>query len=63
MLKIQQKNTESQKLETAERDIADKIAEELDQLNEKCTELADKNLRLMAEFDNFRKRTLKKNLI
>ena len=51
-------NTESQNLETAEQD-ADKIAEELDQLNEKCTELADKNLRLMAEFDNFRKRTLK----
>jgi molecular chaperone GrpE len=33
----------------------DKIAE----LTERCAELADKNLRMMAEFDNFRKRTQK----
>ncbi len=32
---------------------------QLEEANEKCTELNDKNLRLMAEFDNFRKRTLK----
>ncbi len=32
---------------------------QLDEANEKCAELNDKNLRLMAEFDNFRKRTLK----
>ncbi len=29
------------------------------ELTEKCADLADKNLRLMAEFDNYRKRTLK----
>lgn len=29
------------------------------ELTEKCAELTDKNLRLMAEFDNYRKRTLK----
>ena len=33
--------------------------ESLDSLKDKCAELADKNLRLMAEFDNYRKRTLK----
>ncbi len=32
---------------------------QLEEANEKCAELNDKNLRLMAEFDNFRKRTLK----
>ena len=37
----------------------DKIAEEIAKLNQKCEELNDKNLRLMAEFDNFRKRTLR----
>ncbi len=35
------------------------LATQLDEANEKCSELNDKNLRLMAEFDNFRKRTLK----
>lgn len=40
----------------------DKIAGEMDQLNEKYAELADKNLRLMAEFDNYRKRTLKEKM-
>ena len=44
--------------ETAENEAA-KIAEDLVQVNQKCEELNDKNLRLMAEFDNFRKRTLK----
>lgn len=29
------------------------------ELTAKCADLADKNLRLMAEFDNYRKRTLK----
>ena len=37
----------------------DKIADEITQLTQKCEELNDKNLRLMAEFDNFRKRTLR----
>ena len=44
--------------ETAENEAA-KIAEDLVQVNQKCEELNDKNLRLMAEFDNFRKRTLR----
>jgi molecular chaperone GrpE len=33
--------------------------EQISQLTEKCAELTDKNLRLMAEFDNYRRRTLK----
>ena len=45
--------SESQSVET------DKIADEITQLTQKCEELNDKNLRLMAEFDNFRKRTLR----
>ena len=44
--------------DTTENEAA-KIAEDLEHLNQKCEELNDKNLRLMAEFDNFRKRTLK----
>ena len=35
------------------------VEEELELANQKCAELSDKNLRLMAEFDNYRKRTLK----
>ena len=31
-------------------------------LKQKCEELNDKNLRLMAEFDNFRKRSLKERM-
>lgn len=34
-------------------------AEKIEELNQKCAELSDKNLRLMAEFDNYRKRTFK----
>ena len=48
-----EKAPESQSGET------DKIADEIAQLSQKCEELNDKNLRLMAEFDNFRKRTLR----
>ena len=38
---------------------AEKIAAEIAELTQKCSDLNDKNLRLMAEFDNYRKRTLK----
>ena len=37
---------------------ADKIAE----LEQQCADLADKNLRMMAEFDNYRRRTNKEKL-
>lgn len=51
-------NSENQSQETAEQE-ADKIAVDFEQMTQKCAELNDKNLRLMAEFDNYRKRTLK----
>lgn len=35
---------------------------ELEQLREKCADLADRNLRMMAEFDNYRRRTNKEKL-
>ncbi len=34
----------------------------LAELAERCAELADKNLRMMAEFDNFRRRTAKEKI-
>lgn len=37
----------------------DNIIDEKAELIQKCSDLNDKNLRLMAEFDNYRKRTLK----
>lgn len=45
-------------VDTTEQE-ADKIADDFELMNQKCNELNDKNLRLMAEFDNYRKRTLK----
>ncbi len=50
-------NSENQSQETAEQE-ADKIAVDFEQMTQKCAELNDKNLRLMAELDNYRKRTL-----
>jgi len=37
----------------------DKQAEKIQKLNEKLEEISDKHLRLQAEFDNYRRRTLK----
>lgn len=47
--------------ETTEQ-AADQIEDELGQITQKCAELNDKNLRLMAEFDNYRRRTLKERV-
>ncbi len=49
---IENQTEESATEETTEVD-------ELAQLQAKCDDLSDKNLRLMAEFDNYRKRTIK----
>ncbi len=38
------------------------IEKEIETLREKCADLADKNLRMMAEFDNYRRRTNKEKL-
>ncbi len=48
--------TEEAAEEVDERDA--KLAE----LTERCADLADKNLRMMAEFDNFRRRTAKEKI-
>ncbi len=62
-----QKVAEQQDVQNGEAAI-EEVSEEKEQqeqelriaeLTEKCAELTDKNLRLMAEFDNYRKRTLK----
>jgi molecular chaperone GrpE len=47
--------------ETTEQ-AAERIVDELEVMTQKCAELNDKNLRLMAEFDNYRKRTLKERM-
>ncbi|HLP05742.1 MAG TPA: nucleotide exchange factor GrpE [Paludibacter sp.] len=38
------------------------IVDELEVMIQRCAELNDKNLRLMAEFDNYRKRTTKERM-
>ena len=43
----------------AELSIEEKLQKELDEANEKIANLEDKYLRQVAEFDNYRKRTIK----
>lgn len=52
----EQKDVNKQQDITAQETTEDNA---LQQLTEKCAELTDKNLRLMAEFDNYRRRTIK----
>lgn len=51
--------TESQTNSATSDETAEQIVDDLELVTQKCAELNDKNLRLMAEFDNYRKRTLK----
>lgn len=56
-------NTEEE-VETAETEVAEETEEEtieqqLEKANEKIAEMDDKYLRLMAEFDNYRRRVIK----
>lgn len=51
----------NQSTETTE-EAAEQIVDELEVVAQKCAELNDKNLRLMAEFDNYRKRTAKERM-
>ncbi|OJV45391.1 MAG: nucleotide exchange factor GrpE [Bacteroidales bacterium 36-12] len=48
--------------ETTVEEEAKKIREDIESLSQEVSDLKDKNLRLMAEFDNFRKRTAKEKL-
>lgn len=54
-------NCETTQTETTDA-AAEQIVDEMELMAQKCAELNDKNLRLMAEFDNYRKRTLKERL-
>lgn len=47
--------------ETTE-EAAEQIVDEIELMAQKFAEMNDKNLRLMAEFDNYRKRTLKERM-
>lgn len=47
--------------ETTEQE-ADQIVDEIEQMKQQLIDMNDKNLRLMAEFDNYRKRTLKERI-
>lgn len=60
---VNQETIENETVDTAQQDETtesiDATAQQIEELTQKCADLNDKNLRLMAEFDNYRKRTLK----
>lgn len=47
--------------ETKEKECQE-MAQQITELEQKCADLADKNLRMMAEFNNYRQRTNKEKL-
>lgn len=67
MKKDNSKEVENKEIEEAElkvetetsEEAANKIIADIENLKQEVTDLKDKNLRLMAEFDNFRRRSLK----
>jgi molecular chaperone GrpE len=54
--------TEATQEAQATEETTEQNVDEMEVLAQKCAELNDKNLRLMAEFDNYRKRTLKERM-
>lgn len=61
-VKQETETPETPQAEETSEQAAEQIADDLEVLTQKCAELNDKNLRLMAEFDNYRKRTLKERM-
>ena len=60
---VAQETIQEQVEQTPANEIEEQPApSELEQLNERIAELEDKNLRMMAEFDNYRRRTNKEKL-
>lgn len=55
----QNESTVEEQTDTENLSESDKVAAELAELKAKYADLSNSHLRLMAEFDNFRKRTLK----
>ena len=51
--------TKEQNIEDVEIDNPEENSEEADNVSEKLSKLNDSYLRLMAEYDNYRKRTVK----
>lgn len=56
---IEEPTASEKKTEEKKKSRKDKKGEKVAELEEKLKELSDKHLRLQAEFDNFRKRTVK----
>jgi len=57
-----QDNLQAETVETPQNEETNasiESSDKIEDLTQKCIDLNDKNLRLMAEFDNYRKRTLK----
>ena len=52
-------NDAAEQQQSAELTVEEKLQKELDEANEKVATLEDKYLRQVAEFDNYRKRTIK----
>ncbi len=55
----EEKKSSDEKPDKKKKHKKDKKEELIDELAEKLAELTDKHLRLQAEFDNFRRRTIK----
>lgn len=56
---VNEQNTQQESTNEQHTEQETSQQEQISQLTEKCAELTDKNLRLMAEFDNYRRRTFK----
>jgi len=61
-VKVACENCDANQTTESTEQAADQIVDEMEVMAQKCAELNDKNLRLMAEFDNYRKRTLKERI-
>jgi molecular chaperone GrpE len=59
---VKNENFDRMQTEETTDQAADQIVDEIEQMKQRFSELNDKNLRLMAEFDNYRKRTLKERI-
>ncbi|MDD4990686.1 MAG: nucleotide exchange factor GrpE [Paludibacter sp.] len=59
---VKEETTQNVENNATTEQAADQIVDEIEQIKQQCADLNDKNLRLMAEFDNYRKRTLKERM-
>ena len=58
-VKQEESSAENEKADKKKKSKKDKKEDKIEELEEKLKDLADKHLRLQAEFDNFRKRTVR----